>query len=145
MEHISVLEKTLMYWAAGDVEMTVSLMNEDVVYRLYIDEAVVAFAGEHRGKEAVRHFLFSVLEMFDQIEYVPLQVRSEGEGCSARCWFHYVHRASGERLRSTLRLIVGFKDGKIETMDEYHDQALIEAFVRLASAKAAENENGALT
>ena len=54
--------------------------------------------------------------------------------------FVYHHRRTGENLVGTKRLVIRLKDGLIVRVDEYHDAALIEAFMRLTQQREANNE-----
>jgi len=139
VDHREVIATTFKYWAAGDVDMSVSMLADDVVHQLYVAQTVFPFGGAHRGIDEVRQFLFSVLEMFDVVSFEATHIRVEGDRGSAQCRFDYIHRASGERLCSTARFVITFRDGLIASMDEYHDEALLSAFMRLTEAKIAEN------
>jgi ketosteroid isomerase-like protein len=134
----ALIERFLKYWVAGDVEQVVSLLSDDVVYQLFISQTALPYGGEWRGPDAVKDVFFDMLATFDCIEFEPtiLYVTDGRARCQSR--YVYRHRASGEWLTGTSRLVVRIRDGAIERLDEFHDDALLQAFARLANQRARE-------
>jgi ketosteroid isomerase-like protein len=133
----SQVEALLQYWSVQDVEQTLDCLADDVIYQLYICRSALPFGGEMTGKPAVRDLLFDILAHFDYLHYEPVILNVSGG--VARIHTHYVmrHRASGEHLAGSKRFVCTLQDGLITRVFEYHDVALIEAFMRHANGRIA--------
>lgn len=124
-------------WIACDIDGAMELCGPDVVYSLNIDREVMAFAGEAVGKPAV-HASFKLLRKeFDYLVVRPKAYLQEGDRVRIPVEFFYRHRASGETISGTMRLVLTWRGGLIRRIDEFADAALVEAFVRLFSPFAA--------
>lgn len=129
----TLIDTALAYWSVQDVEQTLGLFSDDIVYQLYICQSALPFGGETRGKEAVRTMLYDILAQFDYVSYEPA-ILGVKDGV-ARIQTRYVmrHRASEEELSGSKRFVCTIKDGLITLIVEYHDAPLVEAFMRLAN------------
>lgn len=123
----------LTTWASGDLGATVSFIADDCIYALYISSEALPFAGETVGKAAIVDALRLIRTQFDYVLYRPHRYVSEGDHVRLRVEHMYRHRASGEVLSGNFRLVVEVRDGLIARADEYHDRAMVEAFIRLVS------------
>ena len=134
-----LIEKALAYWSVQDVEQTLGLFSDDIVYQLYVCRSAFPFGGETRGKDAVRTLLFDILAQFDYVSYEPA-ILGVKDGV-ARIQTRYVmrHRASEEELCGSKRFVCTIKDGLITLIVEYHDAPLVEAFMRLANWRLDQN------
>ena len=130
------MEASLAYWVAGDVELILSTLSDDVVYQLYVSQTALPYGGEWVGKDAVRNVFFDMFAVFDCTEFEPtlLEVRDGIARC--QCQYVYRHRASGEWLSGSCRLVCTIAHNLIVRMDEYHDEALLKAFSRFATQRA---------
>ena len=126
----------LAAWTNGDLEGALSFMAEDVAHILNIDGAVVPFAASVEGKPALRKKLQLLLDTFELGDLVNESLRGEGCKATGHYKFIYIHRASGERLSGSFRFVIEQRNGLISRMEEYHDAAYVEAFVRLVSMPA---------
>jgi ketosteroid isomerase-like protein len=120
-------------WANRDLEGTLSFFTEDIVHILNIDGAAVPCAASVEGKPALREKLLLLLDTFDVDALTNDTYRVEGGRASGSYKFTYIHRASGERLSGSFRFVIEQRDGLIFRMEEYHDAAYVEAFVRLVA------------
>ena len=127
-------------WSAQDVEMTLAHLHEDIVYKVHGTRDVLPFSGEKRGHEALRDLMFTVLADFDVLFYSPNFIRTTSSGARAHVGYIYRHRATGEILEGTRRLLLQFRDGLIVRIDGYYDDLMIEAFLRLTQHRIATNQ-----
>lgn len=86
-----------------DLQATLSVFSEDVVHVVHLPQEVALFVGEVRGKEQLAKQLEAILDDFDFIEYVPLQITAEGANLHSQVRFHDRHKATGLDLDSTMR------------------------------------------
>ena len=128
---VALIEASLKYWCAQDVEATLSTYADDIVYHVYTFQQPSPQFAELSGKQAVRTLLYDILAGFDYLSYASdlLELR---EGV-ARVQTRFVlrHRESGESLSGSKRQRVYIANGEIVRIDEYHDVAMVDAFMRL--------------
>jgi ketosteroid isomerase-like protein len=136
MDSRAVVNSFFTYWTVQDVEMALSLASEDVVYMLHISGAALPHGGETRGRDNCRDALYNVLAQFDYLRYEPTIVSADGDVVRAQVHFAYRHRATGEILSGSKRMVFTVKNGQIVRVDGYHDAAMVEAFMRLAAHRA---------
>jgi ketosteroid isomerase-like protein len=140
MDNRAIVESFLACWSVQDVEMTVAHVHDDFVYALYISETALPYGGETRGKDNVRAVLYAILAEFDYLRYDPEIISVEGDVVRVTAAFVYHHRRTGENLTGTKRMVFRLKDSLITRIDEYHDAAKVEAFMRLAAQRTQADE-----
>ena len=138
MDHRELIETTLRFWRVHDVEQTLVTIADDIVYQIYTAQSATPLSGQTSGKEAFGDFLYELLAHFDYLSYEPTIL--EVHDGVARIQTQYVlrHRASGETLEGSKRSVCTITNDLIARIDEYHDAALVEAFMRLTKAKDGE-------
>jgi ketosteroid isomerase-like protein len=139
MSDRALVASWLACWAAEDVEMTLAHLHEDVVYKVHTS-VVLPFGCEKRGHDALRDLMFTVLTDFDVLLYSPNYIRATSNGVRAGVAYHYRHRATGEVLEGTRRLLIHVDGGLIARIDGYYDNRMVEAFMRLTKHRIASNE-----
>jgi len=127
-------------WGVQDVEWTLEHLHEDIVYEMHVDAVELPFFRVTRGKEACRDALFAILRDFDYLKYEPTINSVKGSLVRASIAFRYRHRATGEELEGSRRLVFKLKDGLIVRIDGYHDAKLFEAFMRLMKHRLDTNQ-----
>jgi len=130
----------LACWSAQDVEMTLRHFDEDISYALYISETALPFAGETRGKANIANILYSLLAQFDYLKHEPTIVGVDGDTVRVQVQFVYHHRETGGNLSGSKRLVFKLRNDAIVRVEEYHDAAMVEAFMRLTAHRAKTQE-----
>ena len=138
MDHRTLVETSMTYWAAGDIERVMTTLSDDVVYQVYVAQTALPYGGEWSGKDAVRDVFFDVFALFDAIEFNPtiLDVRDGIARC--QCQYVFRHRPSGEWLSGSCRLVCTIQNDLISRLDEFHDEPMVVAFTQLAKQRALE-------
>ena len=134
----AVVEATLSYWSAQDVEQTVALFADDIVYQLYICQSAHPFGGERIGRDAVRDMLYDLLADFDYLSYRPVILAVRDGVARVQTHYHLRHRATGEHLTGSKRFVCVLQGGLVTRIHEYHDAPLVEAFMRLTDWRLAQ-------
>ncbi|MBN8912325.1 MAG: nuclear transport factor 2 family protein [Rhizobiales bacterium] len=134
---IAVVEAFNRAWIRGDIDDAMRVVAPDCVYALYISDELLTHGGETRGRDNIRAALTEVRIDFEYVLYRPYNVVLDGDVCRYRVEFMYRHRRSGEMLNGNLRFLMQVRDGLIVRADEYHDRAMVEAFLRLFNAPQA--------
>lgn len=131
MNNIEIVQSFFACWSVQDVELASMHYHPDMEYELHSGMSEFPYVGVTRGKAAVRDLLFTIIKDFDYLKYESQINGAEGDIVRARVSFKYQHRQSGEILEGTRRLVFRLKDGLIIRMDRYHDDQLVDAFIRL--------------
>lgn len=128
---VEVLKRALSYWQAQDVEQTLTQYSETIVYRLFSFHNAIPAVQVLRGRDAVRDMMFDVLTQFDYVRYEPAILDVNGAIARVHVQFELQHRASGQRLSGSTRQFFVVGDGLVQRINQFHDEALVTAFVRL--------------
>lgn len=132
-----ILEAGYASWAARDLPATLSVFSVDVVFAIHVPPEVAPLAGEVHGRDELALRLAAILDDFDFIEYVPLQITAEGGQFHSRVRFHYRHKQTGLDYEGTMRHVWRVEGDKIVRFEEFHDAERVRAFFRLlAQAKS---------
>jgi len=108
-------------------------IGDNVVHILNVDGQVAPFAASTTGKAALRDKLQLLLDTFDFGAFVTDSLKVERNVARAHIKIIYMHFDTGERLNVSFRFNIAQRDGLIVHMDEFHDAAYLEAFVRLVN------------
>ena len=118
-------------WAQGDIDAALTYIADDCEYALYLSDELMPFAGEMKGLAAIEASLREMRRQFEYIVYRPHNFVSSGNDVRLRVEHIYRHRASGELLTGTFRLVFSVRGEKLCRGSEFHDRARVEAFMRL--------------
>ncbi len=132
-----VVEAAYAAWAARDLATTLAVFARDVAFIIHLPEDVAPFVGEVRGRDELAPRLQAILDDFDFIEYVPLQITAEGGSFHSRVRFHYRHKSTGLEYEGRMRHVWCVEGDKIVRFEEFHDAERVRIFFRLlAQAKS---------
>lgn len=73
---------------------------------------------------------------FEYLVLRPHGIAATGDGVKLRNEFIVRHRSSCEILQGWARFAVHYRDDLVVRIDEFHDAAMVEAFMRLFAAGA---------
>lgn len=111
-------------------------LDDEVVYRIAGDPALIPFAGEHRGIEAVERLMelfFSLLEVPENHDPEPWY-RYMGQGNEViiwgESWIHPIGSPMTKPIGVTIRMV--FRKGKLVLFDDVFDTQAGEACLRKA-------------
>ena len=139
MDARSVVEAIITCWDTQDVETTMAYIDDDAVYALYVSEQTVPFGGVSEGKDAIRATLYMMLEQFDYLRFDRAIVGVDGDVVRVQTQFKFHHRRTGGNLEGSMRTVFTVKDGLVVRCDEYLDEELVDAFMRLVRQREAAN------
>ena len=123
-----LMEAAYAAWAAKDLAGTLAAFADDVVFVIHLPPEVAPFVGEAQGKEQLRPRLQAIIDDFDFLEYVPMQITAEGEHLHSRISFRYRHKATGLEYDGTMRHVWRIEGDKIVRFEEFHDAARVRTF-----------------
>ena len=137
-----VLECAYAAWAARDLDGTLARFADDVTFIIHLPPEVAPLVGEAKGKANLAARLRAILDEFDFIEYVPLQIRADGDACSSRIRFHYRHKATGLDYEGTMRHVCRVAGDRIAHFEEFHDAERVRTFLKFVEQVRREKEGG---
>jgi ketosteroid isomerase-like protein len=132
---LRIVEDAISAWANRDLERTLSYMHEDVVHRLNVNSETVPFGGSTFGKAALRQKLQLLLDTFEFGAFVTEHAKVDETVVRVRIKIIYIHFLTGERLNVRFRFVITHHDGLITRIEELHDAAYVEAFMRLVATQ----------
>ena len=121
-------------WDAADIEGALALIADDAEYELHISEDVLPYGGTAVGRAAIETKLRSMREYWDYILYRPFALSADDNIVRFQVEFMYRHKESGQVLGGRFRFVMRVENGLIRRVDEFHDRAKVEAFMRLVNA-----------
>jgi ketosteroid isomerase-like protein len=126
-----VVRRFNTFWVAADIDSAIRLVAEHAVYALYISDDLLPFGGETAGRDNIAAVLRQIRRDYEYLLYRPLDLKPDGNEVRFQVEFMYRHLRSGEVLSGRFRHIMRIEDDLIVRVDEYHDRAKVEAFMRL--------------
>jgi ketosteroid isomerase-like protein len=132
MDSRSVVVSFFAFWSVQDLEMAVAHGHPDIVYTIHNGRDASPFSGAYRGREGCRDLGYAVLAEFDYLAYEPTIVSVEDSIVRAHVFFRYRHRATGNLIEGSRRLVFEIRDGLIYRLDSYEDSRRLEAFMRMS-------------
>jgi ketosteroid isomerase-like protein len=118
-------------WEAGDLDTTLSMFAEDALFVVHATPEGTQHAGLWEGREQIRGALIYLRTLLEYILYRPRIVSADGNRVYVTIEFKSRHRPSGERLDFRFRQEFTVEHGMITRCDEFHDAAMLTAFMRM--------------
>jgi len=112
--------------------MAVAHGHPEFVYTIHNGRDASPLAGVYRGLDACRDLGYAMLAEFDYLNYEPTIVGVEDNIVRAQVNFRYRHRATGNIIEGSRRLVFEIKDDLIYRLDSYEDTLRLEAFMRMS-------------
>jgi ketosteroid isomerase-like protein len=131
----ATVEEFFKFWRTQDVDMAMTTVAGDAIWHLHLSDSTVPFGGPSVGREAIRANFFAILRDWDHLRFEPHVLSDDGDAVRYRVDFAYRYRQTGEDLIGSCRGLMRVAAGHIVFIDEYHDAALVDAFVRLAKSR----------
>lgn len=118
-----LLEAMRVARVAGDVEGTARFFADDAVFR------VVGVGAEARGKDAIRAALANLIELFEFLEWQPVETIVRGNDVATRHRLKVRHRPSGKILETETSEFLSLQDGRCRSFTQYTDTAQVAALI----------------
>ena len=117
-------------WAAGDLDVFLSNLDDDIVYIVNVDGITAPYASSAVGKEDVRFRFQFLLDTF-RVDIFEIESFEEGpEFDHSVVRGSYLHKQTGERLDVKFRFRGWTQNGLLVRLEEQHDAAYVIAFER---------------
>ncbi len=121
-------------WDTGDIDGALAFIAGDAEYEVHISPEVLPYGGTATGRDAIETTLRCMRTEWEYILYRPFALANDGNIVRFQVEFMYRHRDSGEVLVGRFRFVMRVEDGLIRRVDEFHDRAKVEAFMRLVKS-----------
>lgn len=132
-------EAFVVAYSLGDLELAASFFALDCAFAILIPAETLPFGGAVIGVPAILDRWMLIARDFELGAYKARAVMTTGEIIRTQIEYAFLHRASGEEIDGVMRIEAMFKDGKIAVWRDFHDGDRIKAFMRLCTAKLAED------
>ena len=133
-DRIAIVRRVLECWANREIEPALDCMTDDIQHVVNIDGQTTPVGATSVGKPQLREKLQLILDTFLFDAYVVDYLKETDGGARAGLLVYYRHRISGGTLNVRYRLVFTLRDGLIAVVEELHDAAYVEAFMRLAES-----------
>lgn len=124
-----ILEAVVTAMALEDVDSTVAYFDQNADY-VVVSPSQVVFP----GRDAIARRLNMIVANFHVDRFRARTILPCDEGMRTLIDFTFRHKATGETIDGTMRVIASSRDGRIVRWREYQDADRVEAFLRLVSA-----------
>lgn len=126
----AVVDKVYAARKAGDVEALVGLFRPDGVFRVAGAPETFPVAASARGEAEIRQRVRGFVQTFQFLEIEPLDLIVEGDKAARRWRAKIRHVPSGEVREMEAGDILTFKDGRIASLTQFVDTAMIADVVK---------------
>jgi ketosteroid isomerase-like protein len=123
-------------WTAGDLDAALDLCAEDAGYRIVAVPDLGAFQADCHDRDEFRATLVALLSEFEMLRYDLVEVIASGERAATRVDLRMRHRQTGRMVDTQLAGFWTVRDGKITSLDEWHDTAQVAQARAVAAARA---------
>lgn len=134
---LAVVENIYAAWQARNLSQVLQLLADDMVFALHIPREVLAIGGETIGKPAVKAALQGLLDTYDFLAYEPGPIAVDGPKANGEVRFRYRQKTTGEIIDSRMRHQWLVETGQAKRLDEWHDVAVVTAFLDRVAARIA--------
>ena len=119
-ENTKVVKQAYDYFKSGNIEGVLSLMSNDVDWRLPNIENM-PHAGTRKGLEQVTEFFSTLAEAQDAKQFDPNEFIAQGDRVVALGHYVWKVKANNREYESDFVHVFTVRDGKITGFDEYFD------------------------
>jgi ketosteroid isomerase-like protein len=121
-------------WTIQSRDGMLAYLTDDIYFAQLISSDDVSHAGVTVGKDKFGERCDMVFRDWAFERIVPIPLTVEGEIIRYLCDFRIRLRRTGDVLEGRMRSVFWCHGGRIHRIEEYHDAARFEAFMRLANA-----------
>jgi ketosteroid isomerase-like protein len=121
-ENTKVIQQAYNYFKGGNIEGVLSLMSNDVDWRLPSVENM-PHSGTHKGIEQVTRFFSTLAEVQDAKQFEPKEFIAQGDRVAALGHYIWKVKDNGREYESNFVHVFTVRNGRITGFDEYFDTA----------------------
>jgi ketosteroid isomerase-like protein len=138
----AVAETFMRYWAVQDVTETVSILADDAVSVVYLDEKRVSMSGEIIGRDTIAEGLYGNLATWHYRAFDWNIASVDGDTARVHITFDYLHQKTGLPYAGTMRMVLTVRDDAIARVECHHDGPRAAAFFKLLTEREAAMARG---
>lgn len=132
-DDIAVFRLAVRYWSEGNFDGVIALLADDIVHNVNVDKLKIPWVSSAAGKADVTARLALIGRTFVVNAFIIENLVCDGEEIRATVLGYHRHRKTGERLDVRVRFRVRVRDGLLSRIDEFLDEAYIDAFQRFVT------------
>ena len=131
-----IVAEFVQLWSQGNLDTAFTFMHDACEYSLHLSDDLIAIGGVKTGKATIEPALRQIREVFEYLVWRPIKISERDANVRVQLEFLYRHIPSGELLGGNCRFLIKVDGGLITRVEEFHDRAKVEAFLRLVGAPA---------
>lgn len=126
----ALLQTIYAAWREQRLADVMKHLDESFHFIMHLPADLVPGGEEPRGKAETLAFLEHLKETYDILFYDQGPIIVADGRATVQPVIRYRHKKSGKMLETKLNHVWRFRDGKAIELDEHHDTAVVEAFLR---------------
>jgi ketosteroid isomerase-like protein len=99
-------------------------------YVIHLPDELVLGGNATRDKQATRELFSHFMDSYDFLAFEPGPIIVTGDRALVNSHVRFRHKLTGKELNTRIQQTWGIKDGKAVSLEEQHDRAAVEAFVK---------------
>ncbi len=120
-------------WSVRDVPGILELLGETCTYTLHVPVEVLEFGGQHTGKAAIGGCLEAMLVEFSYLAFAVDRLVVRDDIVRAQVVYYCNHNESGHCLNGRFRHVWQVVNGRVVSLDEYHDVPMLKSFLEMVT------------
>lgn len=121
-ENTKIVRQAYDYFKSGNIEGVLSLMSNDVDWRLPKVENM-PHSGTRKGIEQVTEFFSTLAGAQEAKQFEPKEFIAQGDRVVALGHYDWKVKANGREFESDFAHVFTVRDGKVVSFEEYFDTA----------------------
>jgi ketosteroid isomerase-like protein len=105
-------------------------LDDSFRYVVHLPDELLQGGNMTRDKQATRELFSHFMDTYDFLAFDPGPIIVTGDRALVNSNVRFRHKQSGKQLTTRIQQTWEIKDGKAVSLDEQHDQAAVEAFLK---------------
>lgn len=126
-QNVRTIQEIYGAFGRGDVPAILAKLTDDVAWILHLDP-IVPWSGDYSGKDRVPKFFENIFNSVAVESFEPLEYIAEGDVVVSLGMFGCRSNATGKTGNTRWVFIWRFKDGKVNSYEQFHDVRIADVF-----------------
>jgi uncharacterized protein len=127
--NVDAVRKIYEAFGRGDIAYILGQLADDVTWESRL-EPEVPWSGSYRGSRDVTRFFDAIAGSVDVSSFTPQEFVAEGDTVVSTGTFGCIVRGTGKSALTRWVFIWKFRDGKVQSYEQFHEPSLAAAFRR---------------
>ena len=105
-------------------------LDDSFRYVIHLPDELLLGGSATRDKQETRKLFSHFMDTYDFLAFEPGPIIVTGDRALVNSHVRFRHKQTGKQLSTRLQQTWGSKDGKAVSLEEEHDKAAVEAFIK---------------